>query len=119
MRFLSLVRVNEALGRKPDDRLINDMTQLITEMKADGTLLDTAGLCPTSQGKKVRLSRGRQTVADGPFTESKEVIGGYALLQADSMDHALQLTRRFLEVHGEDWEVECELRQIAENCQEP
>ncbi|TAN04792.1 MAG: transcriptional regulator [Rhodanobacteraceae bacterium] len=115
MRFLSLVRVNERAGKKPDQRLIDDMTQLITEMTADGTLLDTAGLCPTSEGKKVRLSRGRQTVSDGPFAESKEVIGGYALLQADSMEHALQLTRRFLDVHGDEWEVECELRQIAEN----
>ena len=116
MRFLSLIRVNEASGRKPDERLVNDMTQLIKAMTADGTLLDTGGLGPTSQGKKVRLSHGKQTVSDGPFTESKEVIGGYALLQADSMEHALQLTRRFLDVHGDGWEVECELRQIAERC---
>jgi hypothetical protein len=116
MRFLSLVRVDEDSGKKPDERLVTDMTQLIAEMTADGTLLDTAGLCPTPQGKKVRLSRGKQTVSDGPFTESKEVVGGYALLQADSMEHALQLTRRFLDVHGDEWEVECELRQIAEHC---
>lgn len=116
MRFLSLVRVNESAGKKPDQRLIDDMTKLMAEMTADGTLLDTAGLCPTSQGKKVRLSHGRQTVSDGPFTESREVIGGYALLQADSMEHALQLTRRFLDVHGDGWEVECEVRQVAESC---
>lgn len=116
MRFLSMARYNEASGKRPDQRLIDDMTQLITEMTADGTLLDTAGLCPTSQGKKVRLSRGKQTVSDGPFTESKEVIGGYALLRADSMEHALQLTRRFLDVHGDELEVEIELRQIAETC---
>ncbi|MGH8191197.1 MAG: YciI family protein [Rhodanobacteraceae bacterium] len=117
MRFLSLVRVNESSGKKPDQRLIDDMTRLITEMTADGTLLDTAGLCPTSQGKRVRLSRGRQTVSDGPFTESKEVIGGYALLNANSMEHALQLTRRFLDVHGDEWEVECELRQVDPACE--
>ena len=116
MRFLSLVRVNEASGRKPDERLMADMTQLIAEMTANGTLLDTAGLYPTSQGKKVRLSRGKQTVSDGPFTESKEVIGGYAMLQADSVEQALQLVKRFLDVHGDDWEVECELRQVYENC---
>lgn len=116
MRFLSLVRVDERAGKKPDTRLIAGMTQLITERTADGTLLDTAGLCPTSQGNKVRLSRGKQTVLDSPFTESREVIGGYALLQADSMEHALQLTRRFLDVHGGEWEVECELRQLAEGC---
>lgn len=115
MRFLSLVRINENADKKPDERLIADMTRLMAEMTAEGTLLDTAGLCPTSEGKRVRLSRGRQTVSDGPFTESKEVIGGYALLQADSMEHALQLTRRFLDVHGDGWNVECELRQVVEN----
>ncbi|MBS0383245.1 MAG: transcriptional regulator [Proteobacteria bacterium] len=118
MRFLSLVRVREDTGRKPSARLMADMGQLMTEMTADGTLLDTAGLCPTAQGKKVRLSHGRQTVSDGPFTESKEVVGGYALLNADSMEHALQLTKRFLDVHGDEWEVECEIRQLAEDCQE-
>jgi len=116
MRFLSLVRINERAGKKPDQRLIEDMTQLITEMTADGTLLDTGGLCPTAEGKRVRLSRGKQTVSDGPFTESKEVIGGYAMLQADSVEHALQLVKRFLGVHGGEWEVECELRQVYENC---
>jgi hypothetical protein len=119
MRFLSLIRITENTGQKPSEKLMADMGQLMTEMTADGTLLDTAGLCPTSQGKRVRLSHGKQTVSDGPFTEAKEVIGGYALLQADSMEHALQLAKRFLDVHGDEWEVECELRPIAENCQEP
>ncbi|HJR15202.1 MAG TPA: YciI family protein [Rhodanobacteraceae bacterium] len=116
MRFLSLVRFNESGGKKPDQRLVDDMTQLITEMTADGTLLDTAGLRPTSEGKRVRLSYGKQSVSDGPFTESKEVIGGYALLKADSMKHALQLTKCFLDVHGDEWDVECELRQIVPAC---
>jgi hypothetical protein len=116
MRFLSLIRVNEGSGKKPDERLIADMTQLMAQMTAEGTLLDTGGLCPTAEGKRVRLSRGRQTVSDGPFTESKEVIGGYAMLRADSIEHALQLVKRFLDVHGDDWEVECELRQVYESC---
>ena len=116
MRFLSLVRVNEVSGKVPDARLMADMTQLIAEMTANGTLLDTGGLCPTAEGKRVRLSRGKQTVSDGPFTESKEVIGGYAMLQADSIEHALQLVERFLDVHGDEWEVECELRQVYESC---
>ncbi len=118
MRFLSLIRINEAAGKRPDQRLIDAITQLTVEMTADGTLLDTGGLCPTAAGKRVRLTHGRQKVSDGPFTESKEVIGGYAMLQADSIDHALQLVRRFLDVHGDDWEVECELRQVYENCPE-
>ena len=116
MRFLPLIRVAENTGQKPSEKLMADIGRLVTEMTADGTLLGTAGLRPTSEGKRVRLSCGKQTVSDGPFTESKEVIGGYALLKAESMEHALQLTKRFLDVHGDEWEVECELRQIDEHC---
>ncbi|HKR75050.1 MAG TPA: YciI family protein [Rhodanobacter sp.] len=118
MRFLSMVRINERSGQKPGARLMEDMGRLMAELTAAGSLLDTAGLQPTSQGKRVRLSRGRQTVIDGPFTEAKEVIGGYAMLQAASMDEALALTRRFLEVHGDEWEIECEVRQVMEDCSE-
>lgn len=117
MRFLSLIRVRENTGQKPSEQLMADMGRLISEMTADGTLLETAGLRPTSEGKRVRLSHGRQTVSDGPFAESKEVIGGFALLNADSMEHALELTRRFLAVHGDEWEVECELRQFDPACE--
>lgn len=118
MRFLSMVRVNERNGQQPSARLMEDMGKLMAEMTAAGALLDTAGLQPTSEGKRVRLSRGRQTVVDGPFTEAKEVVGGYAMLQAASMDEALALTRRFLEVHGDEWEIECEVRQLMEHCPE-
>ena len=116
MRFLSLIRVAENTGQKPSEKLMADMGRLIAETTADGTLLGTAGLRPTSEGKRMRLSCGKRTVSDGPFTESKEVIGGYALLKAESMEHALQLTKRFLDAHGDEWEVECELRQIDEHC---
>lgn len=118
MRFLSMVRINERSGQQPSAKLMEDMGKLMAEMTAAGSLLDTAGLQPTSAGKRVRLSRGRQTVIDGPFTEAKEVVGGYAMLQAASMDEALALTRRFLEVHGDEWEIECEVRQVMEPCPE-
>lgn len=115
MRFLSLVRITET-GRKPSEKLIADMGTLMAEMSEAGVLLDTAGLRPTSEGKRVRLSQGRQRVLDGPFTESKEVIGGYAMLNVASMDEALKWTSRFLDVHGSDWKVECEVRQVDEAC---
>ena len=86
MRFLSLIRVAENTGQKPSEKLMADMGRLIAETTADGTLLGTAGLRPTSEGKRMRLSCGKRTVSDGPFTESKEVIGGYALLKAESME---------------------------------
>ena len=116
MRFLCLIRINESTGRKPSEKLTTDMGRLIDEMSKAGVLLDTAGLRPTSEGKRVRLSRGRQRVIDGPFTETKEVIGGYGLFKADSMDEALQWTSRFLDVHGDEWNLECEVRQLDEEC---
>ena len=75
--------------------------------------MSTAGLRPTAEGVRVRLHRGGGlTVVDGPFAESKEVIGGYAILEAQSRSEAVGLTRRFLEVHGTDWDIECEVRQL-------
>ncbi len=115
MRFLSMIRINESAGQKPSGKLMAEMGTLIEEMRAAGVLLDTAGLRPTTEGKRIRLSHGKQRVLDGPFTESKEVIGGYALMQADSMDEAMKWTSRFLDVHGDEWEIECEVRQIDDN----
>ena len=112
MRFLSMVRVNENAGVEVTPKLMADMGKLMDEMSRAGILVDTAGLRPTSEGKRVRLSKGRTTVSDGPFTESKEVIGGYALLETNSMEEAIEATKRFLHVHGDEWEVECEVRQI-------
>lgn len=116
MRFLSLIRINESSGQKPGEQLMTDMGKLMAEMSAAGVLLDTAGLRPTSEGKRVRLAHGKQRTMDGPFTESKEVIGGYAMLNVASMDEALKWTSRFLDVHGDDWNVECEVRQVDEGC---
>ena len=55
---------------------------------------------------------GKLTTIDGPFTETKDVIGGYAILEAPSMEEAVALTKRFLEVHGDEWDIECEVRQL-------
>ena len=75
-------------------------------------LVTTAGLRPTAEGKRVRLRRGVLTSADGPFTETKEVIGGFAILEADSLEEAVRLTERFLLVHGDEWDIECEVRRM-------
>ncbi|WP_163992843.1 YciI family protein [Pyxidicoccus caerfyrddinensis] len=114
MRFLSMVRVQENPGQKPSEKLMADMGKLMAEMTAKGALLDTAGLQPSSAGVRLRNNHGKLSRTDGPFTETKEVVGGYAMLKADSMEEALELTRRFLEVHGDEWNVECEVRQIAD-----
>ena len=113
MRFLSMIRIEENTGQSPSEQLMNDMGQLIEELTGTGQLVSTAGLRPTAEGVRVRLRRGGTlSVADGPFTETKEVIGGYALLEAKSTAEAVELTRRFLKGHGDDWEIECELRQL-------
>lgn len=114
MRFLSMIRIQENTGQVPSERLMNEMGKLIEEWTASGVLLETAGLQPTAKGKRVRLRSGKISTIDGPFTESKEVIGGYAILKADSMAEAVKLTERFVAVHGGEWEMDCEVRQIEE-----
>ena len=109
-----MIRINENSGVKPSEQLMTDMGKLIDEMTKAGTLLETAGLRPTAEGARVRLAHGKLTLRDGPFTETKEVIGGYAMLRADSMDEAVECTKRFLRVHGDEWDVECEVRQLDE-----
>ncbi|GAB3355884.1 YciI family protein [Lysobacter tyrosinilyticus] len=114
MRFLSMIRINENNNQRPSEKLMADMGRLIEEMTQAGVLLDTAGLMPTTEGALVKLKNGRTSVVDGPFTETKEVVGGYAMLKADSMEHAIELTRRFLLIHGDEWELDCEVRQLVE-----
>jgi hypothetical protein len=91
---------------------MTEMGKLMDEMTKDGTLVRTAGLRPTKEGVRLRSRYGKLSMTDGPFTESKEVIGGYAVLEASSKDHAIELTKRFLAVHGDEWDVECEVRSL-------
>lgn len=112
MRFLSMVRINENSGLQPSEQLMADMGKLMEELTREGKLIDTAGLTPTASGVRVRLAGGKLSVVDGPFTEAKEVIGGYALLEAASKEEAIELAKRFLSVHGDEWNLECEVRQL-------
>ena len=112
MRFLSMIRIDENSGQVPSEQLMHDMGKLMDEMTREGVLVRTAGLRPTPEGKRVRLRKGQLSTVDGPFTETKEVIGGFAILEAESMPAAIELTRRFLQVHGDGWEIECEVRPL-------
>jgi hypothetical protein len=112
MRFLSMIRLDERTAQAPSEQLMQDMGQLIEEMTREGTLVRTAGLRPTKEGRRVRLSKGRLSTVDGPFVETKEVVGGFAILEAPSLDAAIELTKRFLQIHGDVWEIECEVRQL-------
>jgi hypothetical protein len=87
------------------------MGQLIEEMARAGVLIATDGLQPSSKGARVRISNGQLSVTDGPFTESKELIAGYAILDVKSKEEAIELTKRFLQVVGEG---ESEIRLMHE-----
>ena len=87
------------------------MGKLIEDGMKAGYLLAVEGCMPSATGARVRFSGGKVTVTDGPFTESKEVIGGLALLQANSKEEAIELVKQFLHVAGDG---ECELRQLFE-----
>jgi hypothetical protein len=113
MRFLSMIRLDETTGQVPSEQLMTDMGELIDEMTKEGVLVRTAGLRPTKEGVRVRLRHGKLSMLDGPFTETKEVIGGFAILEAKSMQEALEHTKRFLRIHGDVWDIECEVRPMA------
>ena len=89
MRFLSMIRLNENTGQVPSEQLMNDMGQLIEEMTRNGNLVSTTGLRPTKEGVRVRSRHGKLTTTEGPFMETKEVIGGYAILEASSLKEAI------------------------------
>lgn len=108
MRYLSIWKAVET-NAPPTPEEMAKMGELIEEMSRDGTLISTEGCLPSALGARVRKAGKRVTVTDGPFTESKELIAGFALLEADSKEHAIELCKRFMEVAGEG---ECELRQI-------
>jgi hypothetical protein len=112
MRFLSMIRIDENTGQVPSEQLMSDMGKLLDELTTAGVLIRTAGLRPTAEGVRVRLRRGKVSTVDGPFTETKEVIGGYAILEAKSKEEAIDLTTRFLKIHGDEWDIECEVRQL-------
>jgi hypothetical protein len=112
MRFLSMIRIDESRGQAPSEQLMNDMGKLMEEMTRKGVLIRTAGLRPTAEGARVRLRRGKLSAVDGPFTEAKEVVGGFAILEAPSLKEAIELTKRFLKIHGDEWDIECEVRPL-------
>ena len=108
MRFLSIYKAKE-MGVPPTPEHMARMQKLIEEGRKAGWLIATEGCLPTALGARVRSTGGDVTVTDGPFAESKEVIAGFALLEASSKEDAIRLTKDFLRIAGDG---ECELRQI-------
>jgi hypothetical protein len=111
MRIMGLLKADQhsEAGAPPSKELMEKMGKFVEEITKAGVMLATDGLQPSSKGKRVRLSGGKVTVTDGPFTESKELIASYALFQVNSMPEAVEWTTRFLKVLGQG---ECELRPL-------
>jgi hypothetical protein len=113
MRYMSFIKADPNQGQPPQ-ALMEAMGKLIEESVKSGALIDTGGLEAAENAIRVRLSGGNIQVLDGPFSEAKEVIGGYAVLRYNSREEAVQATKDFLElhrVHWPGWEGECEVRQ--------
>lgn len=114
MRFMMIVKHAEKDGPPPKE-LMDAIAILSEEETKNGTMLGSGGLGPTAQGARVRLSAGKVTVTDGPFTEAKEVIGGYAQFELKSKKEAIEGAVRFMELHRKHWpgwEGETEVRQM-------
>jgi hypothetical protein len=111
MKFLCIYKPGKPEGTPPSQEMMSKMGKLIEDGFKSGWLLATEGCLPSALGSRVRRSGEKVTVTDGPFTESKEIIGGFALIRANSKQEAIELTKRFLEVAGDG---ESEIRQIFE-----
>jgi hypothetical protein len=101
-------------GVMPEEELIAEMAQYHEELQKAGVLLDGSGLQPTSKGWRIRYSGDRRTVVDGPFTEAKELVAGYTLIEVPSREAAMEWTRRFPNPAGDGKEAEIEVRQLFE-----
>jgi hypothetical protein len=118
MKYFTVIRHSESYRHSgPPAALMEAMGRFVQKSLQDGTLVETAGLLPTKEGTRVRLGGGKITVTDGPFTESKEVIGGYAILNVASKAEALRIATEFMELHRKYWpefEGESEVRAMFE-----
>jgi hypothetical protein len=116
MKYLTFIRHPESYRQSPPPPgLMEAMGKFVEKSLKDGTLVETGGLLPSKDGARVRLANGKITVIDGPFTESKEVIGGWAILQTGSKAEAIRVATEFMELHRAHWpgfEGESEVRPM-------
>ena len=113
MRFMVIVKANKdsEAGVLPDKKILTEMGKFNEQLTKAGVMLAGEGLQASSKGARVKFDEGKRTVTDGPFAETKELIGGYAILNAKSKEEAIELTRRFLSLMGEG---ECEIRLMQD-----
>lgn len=116
MRFMIIVKATKdsEAGVMPEEKLLAEMASYHEELQKAGVLLDGSGLQPSKKGWRIKYSGGKRSVIDGPFTETKELIAGYTLIQVKSREEAMEWTRRFPNpaIGGKDGEIE--VRQLFE-----
>jgi len=118
MKYMMFIKHSEKYRNEQIPQgLMDAMGVYVGDAFKAGWLVDTAGLLPTSEGTRVTLANGKITVTDGPFTESKEIVGGYAIVQVKSKEEALKIGREFVELHQKHWpgfDCESELRPLED-----
>jgi hypothetical protein len=117
MRFMMMIKMSKhpVAGKMPNKEAFEVMGKYNEQLAKSGVLLDMGGLQPTSKGAKIKFSEGgKKTVVDGPFTESKELIVGYWVIQVKSLEEAIEWAKRAPLQHGPDDECEIEVRQFFE-----
>jgi hypothetical protein len=116
MRYMIIVKgtKDSEAGKMPEEKMIATMTAFHEDLAKAGVLLDASGLTPTSKGWRIRYSGNQRSVVDGPFTESKELIAGYTLIQVKSPEEALEWSKRFPNPVGEGTDAEIEVRRLFE-----
>src|SRR5262245_25209115 len=114
MKYLTFIRCSESYRESPPPAgLMDAMRTFVPKSRAEGSLVDTGGLLPSKDGVRVRLADGQITVIDGPFSESKEVIGGWATISAETKAEAVRIATEFMDLHRRFWpgfEGESEVR---------
>jgi hypothetical protein len=114
MRFMMLVKSTEKSGSPPKE-LMDAIAKLGEEASKNGSMIESGGLAPSAMSTRVRLSGGKITAIDGPFAETRELVGGYAVFEFKSKEEAIESTLQFMELHKKHWpgwEGETEIRQI-------
>ena len=118
MKVLMMIKHSENVRSEPVPQALMDaMGKFVEDGFKSGVLKDTAGLKPTAEGVRVRSRHGKMSTVDGPFTEAKEVVGGYAIVEVKSRDEALKIARDFMELHQVHWpsfEGESEVRPLED-----
>jgi len=121
MRFMMMVKANKdyEAGVPPSPELMAAIGKLTEEGIKSGRVLETGGLLPSARGARIRVGGGKLTVTDGPFPETKELIGGFAIIQANSKQEAIEQGSHFMQVHadvlGPSYEGELEVRQMYDS----